>query len=160
MALESCAHMIRGRLRKFVGGGISIIAGTVDAAGVPACCRAIALCTKDEFETVTLYLPVATAQDMVANIATTRRVAVTCAEPPTHETIQIKGVARNVSVAPQEDRALVAARLEALADALADLGMRRSIILGLAHWPAFAIDISVEQIFDQTPGPRAGEEMR
>ena len=75
-------------------GGISVIVGTADADKVPTCCRAIAITTKDNFETVTVYVPAATGQETIANVATTRRVAIAATEPLSHGSIQIKGISR------------------------------------------------------------------
>ena len=144
------------KLQRFVEGGISVFVGTVDADKIPTCCRAIALTTKDNFETVTVYVPAATGQETIANVATTRRVAISAAEPLSHAAIQIKGVSRGVRLAPPNDEELVRTRLHQFADVLAELGLPRRITHRMAHWPAFAIEISVEQVFDQTPGPKAG----
>lgn len=152
--------MSRERLRKFIQGGISVIVGTVDGEGVPTCCRGIAIDSKDDFDSVTIYLPSATAGETVANLATTRRIAVSCTEPLSHDSIQIKGVTRGVRMAHASDRAFVEERLEAFADTLDSFGLPRTVTRSLSHWPAFAIDLSVEQVFDQTPGPKAGEEVR
>lgn len=134
-----------------------MVVGSVDADGIPTCCRGIAIQTKDDFDTVTVYLPAATAQETVANVATTRRMAVTCSHPLTHETIQIKGVTRGVRLAPASDETFVRQRLHQFAEVLDTIGLPRHITRGIAHWPAFAVDLSVEEVFDQTPGPKAGE---
>lgn len=144
------------RLQRFVEGGISVIVGTADADKVPTCCRAIALSTKDNFETVTVYVPAATGQETIANVATTRRVAISASEPLSHGSIQIKGVSRGVKLAPAADEEFVRKRLHQFADVLAELGLPRSVTHHFAHWPAFAVEVSVEQVFDQTPGPKAG----
>lgn len=143
-------------LRNYANGGVSVIVATVDADGFPTCCRGIAIATKDDFDTVTIYVPAATAQETVANVATTRRVAVACSHPLSHESIQIKGLTRGVRLAPPEDEAFVRQRLDEFAAVLDEIGLPRRVTRSVAHWPAFAIDISVEQVFDQTPGPKAG----
>jgi hypothetical protein len=148
------------KLRTFLNGGISVIVATVDAEGVPTCCRGIAIDSKDDFDSVTVYLPAATAGETVANLATTRRIAVSCTEPLSHSSIQIKGVTRGVKLAPAQDRDFVAQRLESFADALGAFGLPRNVTRSLTHWPAFAIEVSVEELFDQTPGPKAGEALR
>jgi hypothetical protein len=158
--LKSPQHMVQERLKRFLDGGISVIVGTVDGDGVPTCCRAIAIRSKDDFETITVYVPAATAGETVANLATTRRIAVSCTEPLSHNSIQLKGLTRGVKLAPSEDREFVSGRLEAFAECLGDFGLPRTVTRRLSHWPAFAIEIAVEQFFDQTPGPRAGEELR
>ena len=43
---------------------------------------------------------------------------------------------------------------------LEQMGLPRAITLSVQHWPAFAVDVEVESVFDQTPGPRAGELLR
>jgi hypothetical protein len=148
--------MISERLRKCVESGLSIVLGTADSDRMPSCCRAIAITTHDDFETVTIYVPVATSHETLANIATTRRVAVTCSQIPSHQSTQIKGVTRAVRLAPPSDRPFVQERLEALAESLNLIGMPRRFTRSMASWPAYAIDLSIEEVFDQTPGPKAG----
>ncbi|HYK00509.1 MAG TPA: hypothetical protein VE974_02050 [Thermoanaerobaculia bacterium] len=151
--------MSQKRLQSWADAGTSIIVGTVDAEGIPTCCRAIALSTKDNFDTITVYLPAATAQETVANVATTRRVAVSATRPLTHESVQIKGVTRGVRLAPPSDENFVRTRLHDFAEVLEAIGLPMRVTNSMSHWPAFAIDISVEQVFDQTPGPKAGNEI-
>jgi hypothetical protein len=148
--------MTRETLQRFAGGGVAVIVGTVDADGVPTCCRGVAVAMRDDFETITVYVPVVTAQETVANVATTRRLAVSCAHPLTHESVQIKGVTRGVRLAPPSDEAFVRQRMEQFGAVLEAIGLSRHVFAGIACWPAFAIEVSVEQVFDQTPGPKAG----
>ena len=148
--------MSEQRLHGWDGGGTSVIVGTVDADGVPTCCRGIAIATKDDFDTVTLYLPASTGQETVANVATTRRVAVSVTRPLTHESIQIKGLSRGVRLAPPADEGYVRKRLEDFAETLDAIGLPMRVTRSIAHWPAFAIEVSVEEVYDQTPGPKAG----
>lgn len=151
--------MSQERLKGWTDGGTSVIVGTVDADGIPTCCRAIAISTKDNFDTITVYIPAATAQETVANVATTRRIAVSATRPLTHESVQIKGLTRGVRLAPAGDEEYVRQRLHDFADVLEAIGLPQRVTKSMAHWPAFAIDFSVEQIFDQTPGPKAGNEI-
>ena len=151
--------MSRETLRKFLEGGVSVIVGSVDAEGIPTCCRGIAIAAKDDYDTVTVYLPATTAQETVANVATTRRLAIACSKPLSHESLQIKGLTRGVRLAPKTDEAFVRQRLDEFAAVLDEIGLPMRVTRSLAHWPAFAIDVSVEQVFDQTPGPKAGTEI-
>ncbi|HEX8252760.1 MAG TPA: hypothetical protein VF846_06415 [Thermoanaerobaculia bacterium] len=151
--------MSQERLRGWTDGGTSVIVGTVDADGVPSCCRGIAIASKDNFETITVYVPAATAQETVANVATTRRVAISASRPLTHESIQIKGLTRGVRLAPPSDETYVRHRLHEFAEVLEAIGLPMRVTKSVAHWPAFAIEVSVEQVFDQTPGPKAGNEI-
>lgn len=152
--------MISERLRKCVQSGLSVIVATADSERVPATCRAVAMKTNDDFATVTVYIPAATSHETMANIATTRRLAVSCSEVSTHEATQIKGVTRAVRLAPKEDQAFVRERIEAFALSLEAIGLPRHFTRRIAHWPAFAVDVTIEEVFDQTPGPKAGTPLR
>lgn len=144
------------RLQEWLQPGASIIVATADAEGVPAACRGIAIAAGKEPDTLIVYLSAATAHEALANIATTRRMAVAASHPLSHRTVQVKGVTRGVKLAPAADEPFVRQRWDAFAGVLDEIGMPRRIVLGAAHWPAFAVEMSIEQIFDQTPGPNAG----
>lgn len=148
--------MSNPRLQEWLQGGTSVIVATADADGVPAACRGIAVAAGRDSDTLTVYLPAATAHEALANIATTRRMAVAASHPLSHRTVQIKGVTRGVRLAPPSDEAFVRERWEAFAAVLAEIGLARRIPYRVAHWPVFAIEMSIEQVFDQTPGPNAG----
>jgi hypothetical protein len=141
---------------RYLGNGMSIVVGTVDAAGWPATCRAAALVGHEDGLGVTVYLPVATSAETIANIATSGRVAIVSSCPTDHGTIQLKGRSRGVRVACESEAEVVCAQTELFADTLDQVGVPRRITRSLARWPAFAVDVRVEAVFDQTPGPRAG----
>ena len=136
--------------------GTSILVGTVDASGWPSCCRGVALAVHPDREGVTVYVPVATAAETIANIASNGRVAVVSSEPVSHSTVQLKGRARGVRVAGEDEAETVEAHFGRLVDVLDSVGLPRGISRTVTRWPAFAVDLAVEAIFEQTPGPRAG----
>ena len=148
--------MLKERLQRCIEGGVSLFIGTADADGKPACCRAVALHSTDDFETVTVYAPVATAQETIANLATTRRIAIGASYPLDHSSLQLKGVLRAVRLARADEAGLVERQIEQFAAVLAEIGLPRHMTRRFSHWPAFAVDVTVEQVFDQTPGPKAG----
>lgn len=139
---------------------MSILVGTVSADGTPAACRATAVRADDDLATLTVYVAVATSQETVANVAATRRIAVVCSRPLTHSTIQIKGPVRQVRLAGDDEREFLAERHAAFATELADLGFPKNAVGAVAHWPSFAIELAIEEIFEQTPGPAAGVPLR
>lgn len=140
--------------------GTSILVGSVDAAGVPACCRGIALVADDACANATVYVPLATSRDIVANAATTRRLAVVASHPVDHASIQLKGAVREIRLAGAAEEQLVKERLDAFAAVLDKLGLPRRITRSVSHWPAFAIELAVDELYDQTPGPKAGVPVR
>ena len=143
-------------VRSHFGEGRSLVAATADAAGNPTCCRAVALIAGPGALRVTVYLPVATAAETVANLATTGQIAIVSSEVVSHRTVQLKGRSGTVRVAGEDERGVVRAWLEKFGEAVNALGLPRRIVESVSHWPAFAVEVEVEAVFDQTPGPRAG----
>jgi hypothetical protein len=143
----------------FFTGGVSVIVGTVDRDGNPSCCRGVALASADGGKTITVYVPVATGQDIIANIATTRRIAVGSTYPPDHSAIQLKGTTAGARLATEEEAPLIQKQMEKFADSLDECGLPRRLTRSITHWPAFAIDVQVEEQYEQTPGPKAGSRL-
>ena len=134
--------------------------GTVDAQNIPSCCRAIAISSADDLGTVTVYVPVATGQDTIQNVATTKRLAITASNPPDHRTTQLKGTTIDARLARDDEQPFLRERVEAFVDVLEKFGFPRGMARRFAYWPAFAVTIRVDEIFEQTPGPQAGNRIR
>jgi hypothetical protein len=139
---------------------MSLYAGTVGVDGMPAGCRAVALTTDESQSTLTVYVPMATSRDLVAGVAATKKLAVVAAYPPDHSAIQLKGTTTSVRLANDDERALLQDRVDGFAEELHRLGYSLRAVRSINHWPAFAIEMKVEEIFDQTPGPKAGTAIR
>jgi hypothetical protein len=146
-------------LRRFTTEGCSVVVGTADAEGVPAACRGIAITSDEELTRLTVYLPVATANQTIANIATTRRLAVAASRPADHATVQFKGSTVGVRLAREDEAPMLRSRLEGFGSYLLMIGVPASLLARINYWPAYAIDVTVEQAFDQTPGSNAGEQL-
>jgi hypothetical protein len=144
------------RASRCLGDGTHVVVGTADAERRPACCDAVAVVV-DGPTRLTVYLPVATSASTLANIATNGRLAIVSVSPLDHSTVQLKGRSVGVRLAGEDERPRVVASIEALAGVLAPLGLPASLARSLTHWPAFAVQVEVDAVFEQTPGPRAGE---
>lgn len=140
--------------------GLSILVGTVNPQGIPSCCRGIAVASRDALATLTVYIPVATSQDTIQNVALTGRLAVAASHPVTHCTTQLKGRTIEARLAREDEAEIVRHGLDAFADILDTIGVPRRRTRSAAHWPAFAITMQVEEMFEQTPGPQAGTRLR
>jgi predicted pyridoxine 5'-phosphate oxidase superfamily flavin-nucleotide-binding protein len=145
------------RIRERLDAGVVVVVGTADASGNPSCCHAIGALAASGDAGVTVYLALNAGAETVANLATTGRLAVALSNPLDHATVQLKGRARQVRVAGEDERERVDALVARVGDVLAELGMPPALTRNVAHWPAFAVELRVEAVFDQTPGPRAGE---
>jgi len=146
--------------RRCLEPGLSVLIGTADPAGTPVSCRGIGIRSDDDLQTITVYVPIATSQETIQNLATTRRVAVGVTHPRDNFSAQFKGSTIEARLAREDEADFVRARLDAFADVLDPIGIPRRVTRSLVCWPAFAVTMRVDQTFDQTPGPRAGRALR
>ncbi|MBX3229701.1 MAG: pyridoxamine 5'-phosphate oxidase family protein [Labilithrix sp.] len=137
--------------------GVSILVGTRDAALVPEAMRGCGAVVHADRQHVTVFVPTIVAERTLANIRDNGQVAVCFSRQIDHRTMQIKGRVREVREAAAEERDVVMRYHGALTDGLAMIGMQRSTLKPWNAWPATAVEVEVEKIFSQTPGPNAGE---
>jgi hypothetical protein len=140
--------------------GMSLYAGAVGTHGVPVGCRAVALTASPDLSKATLYVPMATSRELLAGVAATKRIAVVATYPPDHGTVQLKGLAGGVRLAEEGERELIRDRIDGFAEVLHRLGYPLRIVRAVNHWPAFAIDMTIDELYEQTPGPNAGMPLR
>jgi hypothetical protein len=148
------------RLRRALEIGRTVLVGTADAGNAPSCCRAVAIASQDGLATATVYIPIAASQRTLQNLATTKRIAVALSHPIDHCSIQLKGATTDVRLARDDEASFVKSRLEGIAEVLNSVGVPRRLVRNAAYWPAFAVTMRVDEIFEQTPGPKAGERLR
>lgn len=144
----------------FIQGRISITAASRDARRLPSVARAAGCRVDRAANAVTLLLPTRQCGQLLADIAATGAIAVVFSEPSTHRTLQFKGSDARASAVEAGDEALVAAHRQAFVDEIVPLGYTRELALTVHSVPQgelSAIRFTVAEIFEQTPGPRAGE---
>ena len=152
--------MLNARLHRCLEAGLSILVGVADAHGVPTCCRGYALRSTDELETVTVYVPVATSHETIQALATTGRLAIGATWPADHSATQLKGVVTDTRIAREDEAAFVRDQIRVWSDVLAEFGVPKRLSSRATYWPAFAVTMRVEEIYEQTPGPKAGGRLR
>jgi len=152
--------MLNPRLQRCLEPGLSVIVGSVDAQGAPTCCRAYGLRSTDELETVTVYVPVATSHETIQALAMTGRLAIGATYPADHSATQLKGVVTETRLAREDESAFVREQMRVYTEVLAEFGIPKRLSSRATYWPAFAVTMRVEEIYDQTPGPNAGGRLR
>jgi hypothetical protein len=148
------------QITRCLDAGMSILVASVSPQNIPSCCRAIALTADEQVSSVTVYVPMAPSHETIHNVALTRRLAIAVSHPIDHCTIQLKGTTATARLARDDEKPFVKARLDAFADILDSIGIPATTTKNAAYWPAFAIEMRVEQVFEQTPGPNAGKRVR
>ena len=148
--------MIPPDLNELIQSGVSVLVGTRSDRLVPECTRGMAARVEDDGTEMTVFLPIATADQTITNLRDNGRIAVCFSRPCDHRSIQVKGGTIAIGSARDEDREHVLRYRIALAETWGVIGIPPRVTLRMNHWPCHAVRFRVTAIFDQTPGPGAG----
>lgn len=155
--METPSIAVPEELVDFIEGGRSILVATADADVRPEAVRASGAIVSADRRRLTILVPAATGARTRRNLERGSAIAVTFNRPVDHRSIQLKGRCVAVREAgPAEEKAAHDYRA-AFVEALYLVGMSRSVVRRFAVWPAFVAEVEVHAIFQQTPGPHAGE---
>ncbi len=140
----------------FCEGGVSLLLGTRDASNRPACARLVGARVWPERDRVTVLVPEVPGARVLANLRDNGLVAITFVRPIDARGMQVKGRCAAVRAATDDERALAERYRASLAESLFGVGMHQARVVRLRVEPLAAVDVLVEQVFQQTPGPTAG----
>jgi Pyridoxamine 5'-phosphate oxidase len=140
---------------------VSMIVASRDAALRPHLTRALGCRLSDEHRCVTMLLPRAGSGEVLADLAHNGRIAVVFSEPTSNRTLQLKGSDARALACTPEDVAVVGAYARGFAEEIGQLGFGAEVARTLLqHDDAIvAVQFSVAEAFDQTPGPGAGRRL-
>lgn len=144
--------------RAFIQQGVSILIASRDGSNRPCVCRASGCSVRDDGR-VLVFLDENRGRRVLGAVVATNTVAVVFSEPPTHRTIQVKGTDATVVMA-EDHSDVIGAYAAAFADMLTDLGYSARMATALVQLEpttARAVLFTPTSVFDQTPGPGAGE---
>ena len=137
--------------------GGSITVGTVDAAGGPDAARGWMIRVAPGGAHLRCLVPDHEAR-LLHNLSTVGRIALNWVDVHTMESIQVKGRVTAVEAPTESD---LAAHVEFKEDFFRLLqesdGTPRHLLDRLVPDGFVAVEVDVEELFDQTPGPNAGE---
>lgn len=149
--------LIPEHVAEFLGLARSIAVGSCGASGRPCGVRGAAVRVADERTHVTLFLAQSVAGPTLENLKHNPRVAMHISHPVGHRAVQLKGSVRATRAADAQDHSFVRQCVAELATVVDPIGMPFERVMSMSFWPAAAIDVQVEEIYLQTPGPGAGE---
>jgi hypothetical protein len=135
--------------------GAAFYLATRDAENLPDVAVLAGATRGPEPGTLTVYMAEGWTQT-IANLGDNGRAAVTVARLADYRTFQLKGVCLGVRAAREDERPTIARQHDAFARA-ADFEQLGHVVRSWSYWPSVAIDIRVEQVFAQTPGPGTGQ---
>ena len=129
---------------------------TRDAHRMPEGLKAFCARLDPESGTATVHLPEEQGARTLANLRDNGAIAVTFCKPSTYRTVQVKGRVLEIRSPTPEDDAHRPHFHEGMARELAHAGFNLSMARRIGHAPYVCVTFTVEQLFDQTPGPNAG----
>lgn len=157
------AYVIDAEQAAFCQQGVSITLGGCDSGNVPSVARAFGCSVSQDRCLVTIYVSSVYAAPVLQAIKRNGAVAVVFSEPPTHKTIQLKGVDAFVHQVAQDAVRVVEQYREAFSRHILAIGFSPAFAESLLSCPAselVGISFSPSSAFTQSPGPNAGESLR
>jgi hypothetical protein len=156
---------IDDELKAFLESGVSVLVGTRDAGLNPEITRAWGPRASRDRKSVRLCIPLATSRKTLENLEENALIAVVFSLPSSYKTIQLKGHCVETLEPNAADLRAVERHREAFCSLNEGLGVARHLLdsfwrAELATSPALiAIRFQPDEIFDQTPGPKAGSRL-
>jgi len=152
--------MIDTALAAFLQEGVGIHIGTRNGALQPNGTRAIAVRVEPDGEHLVVYVARAAASRILPDLESNGQVAVGFGRPIDDRACQVKGVFTGVRDAAEEERPQVLAQWDGFLASLEKIGIPRAATRTWVTWPAVAIRLRANALFDQTPGPHAGAPLK
>jgi len=149
-------RLVDRQLAEFLESGLSLFVSTRNGDLIPDCACAGGLRAQGDGRHITIFLPAATCEASIRNLEDNGDIAIVASRPRDYRTIQLKGKALQVAPAAENDRGFVTRYRDALAAEFETVGIPRRISMALNFWPSMAITVAVTEVYDQTPGPKAG----
>jgi hypothetical protein len=141
--------------------GVDVYIATRSKDLVPESALGMGIRVHADRRTATVYVPDVSLARTLANLQEpSAPVALMFCHPPTNRSVQLKGHLLGLRPSTDSDREIQQIFRSALVASFAQIGIPRALTRGLPWWPSTAIDVEVEQVFKQTPGPDAGELLR
>jgi hypothetical protein len=149
--------MISEEMAAFFEAGHSVHIGARGPSLEPSGTRAWAVTVHPDRRHLTAFVMTAAAKEMLADMKAHPEVALTFSRVSDHVTWQAKGTCVGVRPARPSERARVADQAEMFRASLVEIGIAAELTAAWRFWPCVAVRIRVGEMFNQTPGPGAGE---
>ncbi|RXZ66343.1 pyridoxamine 5'-phosphate oxidase family protein [Pelagerythrobacter rhizovicinus] len=144
-------------LAAFMASPVMIILGSCDGQSKPEIGRAMGALAHAADNRIDLMVSAWQWPRMVANVRAGARLAATFARPSDYVSYQVKGHA-TVATATDDHAAAAAHYIERITATLGGLGLDRHLVAPwLVSRDLVVLCLSVEEIFIQTPGTKAGQ---
>jgi hypothetical protein len=148
--------MIDTQLAAFLEEGVGIHIATRNEARQPNGARAIAVRVEADGEHLVVYVARVAAARILPDLEANGQAAVGFGRPIDDRACQVKGVFVGARDATDDERPKVLAQWDGFLGSLERIGIPRVATKEWVTWPAVAIRVKANALFNQTPGPGAG----
>lgn len=148
--------MIDRELAAFLQEGVGIHIGTRNQGRQPNGARAIAVVVEADGAHLVVYVARVAAARILPDLEANGQAAVSFGRPIDDRACQVKGEFTGVRDATDDERAAVLAQWDGFLGSLERIGIPRAATRTWVTWPAVAIRLRANALFNQTPGPGAG----
>lgn len=132
-----------------------------DAQNRPALARGLGIRVSPDPCMLTVFLSTTHSARLLQCLRENGAIAVAVTRPKTHETLQFKGRVLEIVSPSEDDRVQMAAYQDSFVDELSELGyppeFTRQLLAGSDN--CVAVVFEPAEMFDQTPGPKAGAKL-
>lgn len=142
---------------ELIASGVDVYVATCDRELSPEAVLAMGLRVSEDRTVLTVYLPAVLAEVTRRNLAVNPEVAITIEHAIACKAAQVKGRAITIRNSTEADREFQLMFRASFVESFALVGIPRSLTRRLVWWPSLVVDVSVRDVFTQTPGPHAGE---
>ncbi len=148
--------MIDSDLKQFVESDLSVVVGTRDAELAPEITRGWGPMVMPEGDSLTVFVDRAAGTRTVANLRDNALMSITLTHPMSHKAVQFKGRCVEIGDPVAADWPHIERHREAFTQVLGQMGYTREFTRRLWSLQVVKLRLSIQQAFDQTPGPEAG----
>ena len=149
--------MIDQQLAAFLHDGVGIHLGTRNRRFEPNGARAIGARVEDDGRHVVVFISSVAAQRVLPDLESNGVAAVVFARPVDERACQVKGMFIESRAVTEDERSYALEQWNAFLENLDYIGIPKSAAATWVSTADIAIRLKVTALFEQTPGPQAGQ---
>jgi hypothetical protein len=147
-------------LAAFVHGGVAVSVATRDTAMRPALARGWGPHVSEDGRSLSLCVTAPPGSASRANLEENGAIAVGFSQPTIARALQVKGSAVEVEEPGPAQLERAAQHLDAFCSETETIGQPRELVRRIYRpRELVAVTLTIEEVFDQTPGPSAGKRL-
>jgi hypothetical protein len=149
--------MIDQQLAAFLHDGVGVHIGTRNENLEPNGARAISVKVEEDGRHLVVLISEVAARRVLPDLESNGLAAVVCARPTDERACQVKGTFVGSRPVTDAERSYALAQWNAFLESLDVIGIPPAASATWINVPEVAIRLKVTAIFEQTPGPQAGQ---